>query len=379
MKPWMKWTAAAVVATMLAGGTLRTLSARKEKQAALEAQQLSAKTQVSIELAASDLVQAKTITMAQTLVISGSVAAVRTALVKARVAGELRGLTVREGDPVNAGQVLAEIDPTESDARVRQARQQAAAAKAQVDIAQRSFNNNQSLVAQGFISSTALDSSQANLAAAQASYAAAQSGADIATKGLADTVLRAPIAGQISQRLAQTGERVAVDARVLEIVDNSQLELEVSLNAADAMLVKVGQSAELQLEGMGQPVAAKLVRINPSAAPGSRTVRIYLALAPNSQLRHGLFAQGNLNLGAISTLAVPLSAVRTDKPQPYVQVLSKGQVQHVSVTIGQRGTLQNQAMVAVTGVPEGSTVIDGSVGAMRAGTLVKSAAVVETK
>jgi multidrug efflux pump subunit AcrA (membrane-fusion protein) len=126
-------------------------------------------------------------------------------------------------------------------------------------------------------------------------------------------------------------------------------------------------------------VAAKLVRINPSATPGSRTVRIYLALAPNSQLRHGLFAQGKLNLGAITTLALPLSAVRTDKPQPYVQVLSKGQVLHVSVTVGQRGTLQNQAMVAVTGLPEGSTVIDGSVGAVRAGTLVKSTPAVESK
>jgi RND family efflux transporter MFP subunit len=379
MKPWIKWTAAAVVVALLAAGTLRTLSARREKQSALEAQQLAAKTQVSIELAASDLVQAKTITLEQTLAISGSVAATRTALVKARVAGELRGLTAREGDQVNAGQVLANVDPTESDARVRQARQQAAAAKAQVDIAQRSFNNNQSLVAQGFISSTALESSQANLAAAQASYAAAQSGADIAAKALADTELRAPIAGQISQRLAQVGERVAVDARIVEIVDNSQLELEVSLNAADAMQVKVGQSAELQLDGLNQPVAAKLVRINPSAAPGSRTVRIYLALAPNSQLRHGLFAQGNLKLGVITTLALPLSAVRTDKPQPYVQVLSKGQVLHVSVTVGQRGTLQNQAMVAVTGLPEGSTVIDGSVGAMRAGTLVKSTPAVESK
>jgi RND family efflux transporter MFP subunit len=379
MKPWMKWTAAGVVTVLLAAGTLRTLSARKDKQAALESQQLAAKTQVSIELAAADLVQAKTVTLTQTLAISGSVTAVHTALVKARVAGELRGLTVREGDPVNAGQILAEIDPTESDARVRQARQQAVAAKGQLDIAQRSFNNNQSLVAQGFISNTALESAQANLATAQANYAAAQSGADIAAKALADTVLRAPIAGQISQRLAQTGERVAVDARIVEIVDNRQLELEISVNAADAMQVKVGQLANLQLDGLSQPVTAKLVRINPSATAGSRAVRIYLSLTPDSQLRHGLFAQGDLNLGSLTTLALPLSAVRTDKPQPYVQLLTQNQVQHLSVVTSQRGTLNGQPMVAVTGLPEGSTVIAGGVGAMRAGTSVKSAPAVESK
>ena len=127
-------------------------------------------------MAARDLVQAKTITLERILPISGSVAAVRTSLLKARVAGELRGLTVREGDYVNAGQMLADIDAIESDARVRQARQQAAAAKAQVEIAQRSFNNNQSLVAQGFISSTGLESSQASLAAAQTNDAASAIG-----------------------------------------------------------------------------------------------------------------------------------------------------------------------------------------------------------
>ena len=202
----------------------------------------------------------------QGIAISGSVKAVQTALLKARVAGELRGLAVREGDPVQAGQVLAHIDPTESEARLRQARQQAAAAKAQVDIAQRNFDNNRSLVAQGFISGTALEVSQANLAAAQATYAATQAGVDLGRKALEDSVLRAPIAGLVAQKLVQNGERVAVEARVLEIVDNRQLELEASLSAGDSLQVKPGQSAQLQLDGSTLPVTAKVLRINPSAS-----------------------------------------------------------------------------------------------------------------
>ncbi|MDD2882049.1 MAG: efflux RND transporter periplasmic adaptor subunit [Rhodoferax sp.] len=370
----MKWAAIGLVLTLLAAGTVRTLSARKARQSALEAQQAAQKIQVSIDLAVADLVQVKALELTQNVAISGPIRAVNTAWVKARVPGELRDLTVREGDSVRAGQVLARIDPTESDARVRQARQQAAAAKAQVDIAQRSFDNNRALVTQGFISSTALESSQANLASAQANYAAAQSGADLAAKALDDTVLRAPITGQISQRLAQTGERVAVEARVVEIVDNRQLELEASLNAADSLQVKVGQSAQLQLDGTAQALQAKVVRINPSAVVGSRAVLVYLALAPSTNLRHGLFAQGELNIGNVKALALPLSAVRTDKPQPYVQLISQKQVQHVNVTLGARGELAGVAMVAVTGVPEGSVVIDGAVGSLRAGTLVTTAA-----
>ena len=82
-------------------------------------------------------------------------------------------------------------------------------------------------------------------------------------------MLRAPIAGQISQRLAQPGERVAIDARIVEIVDNSQLELEASLNAAESLQVKVGQSAQLHhWTALAKPVSAKVVRINPSAVAG---------------------------------------------------------------------------------------------------------------
>lgn len=374
MKPWMKWALAGLVIALLAAGTTRTLMARRASQLALQAQQMAQKSEVSLTLASRDLVLVKPLELQQTVVISGPIKAVNTALVKARVPGELQNLTVREGDTARAGQVLARIDPAEFDARLRQARQQTAAAKAQVAIAQRNFDNNRALVAQGFISSTAMVSSQASLDAAQATFEAAQSGAEVATKALEDTVLRAPISGQISQRLAQPGERVAVDTRILEIVDNQQLELEASLNAADSLNVKVGQSAELTLAGSDRVLRAKVVRINPSASVGSRAVLIYLALAPDASLRHGLFAQGNLNVGLIKALALPLTAVRTDKPQPYVQVVDKNVVRHVNVIPGARGDLAGVTQVAVTGLAEGTVVIDSSVGSLRDGTLVKTTA-----
>jgi RND family efflux transporter MFP subunit len=309
--------------------------------------------------------------MSQGLDISGPIKAANSAFVKARVAGELRDLTVREGDFVKAGQVVAKVDATEYQARVRQAEQQAESAKAQVDIAKRSFDNNRSLVDQGFISKTALDSSIATLTSAEANYRAAQAGTDVAAKALEDTVLRAPIAGQISQRLSQPGERVAIDARILEIVDLSRLELEASLSAADSMSVKVGQSARLTIEGATKPVAAKVVRVNPSAVVGSRAVLAYLALDTNAGLRQGLFAQGSLVTGTTHALALPLNAVRTDKPQPYVQLVTQDKISHTIVTLGARGEVNGQTMVAVTGISDRAEVLSGTVGPVREGTLVK--------
>ncbi len=315
------------------------------------------------------------------LPVSGSLRAVDTAVIKARVAGEVRGLTLREGDAVTAGQTVARIEPLEYDARLRQAQEQASSARAQTEVAQRSFDNNQALVAQGFISRNALETSQSNLGAAQATHRAALAAAEVARKSLSDTVLRSPISGQVAQRFVQPGERVGVEARVLEIVDLRQLELEATLPAADAAAVTVGQIAQLRIEGSSllgdaamRTVMATVARVNPSVQPGSRNVLVYLRLAPDHGLRPGLVAQGQVAIGAVDALALPLSAVRTDKPQPYVQALVDGRVVHRTVQTGQRGQIDGQAWVALSGLDAGMTVVAGSVGLLREGTRVALAA-----
>lgn len=370
MKRWFKWALVALLVVLLAAGILRSLKARKVQKETMAAQ-TAVRAQTVVELGSSDVVQVNTVTLAQGLPISGALKAVSSAIVKARVPGELQGLRVREGDSVKAGQVIARIDATEFQARVRQARQQAQAAKAQVDIARRNFDNNRSLVEQGFISKTALDSSTSTLAAAEATYQAAQAGADVASKSMVDTVLLAPISGLISQRLAQPGERVAVDARIVEIVDLSHLELEASLSASESLDVRVGQSATLQIEGTAKPVNAKVVRINPSAVAGSRAVLVYLAVESAPGLRQGLFAQGTLGTQQVQALAVPLNAVRTDKPQPYVQLVVDNKIVHQTVEMGARGEVNGQAMVAVKGVAEKAKVVSGSVGTLRDSSTVK--------
>jgi len=376
-KPWIKWGVALLLLALIGAGVLRALSARK-----LQSQQLAAATAAKdlglAELAATDVFKAQVLEIAQGLQISGSLKAVNSALVKARVAGELQGLTVREGDFVKAGQLLARIDASEYQLRVRQSQSQAESAKAQVDAVQRQYDNNKALVAQGFISKTSLDTSLANLNAAQATYRAALAATDISSKLVADTAVRAPISGQVSQRLAQTGERVGVDTRIVEIIDISQLELEATLSATDSVNVRVGQTAELQIEGSSRRIAAKVARINPSALAGSRNVLAYLSLDNNADssaggglpLRQGLFASGTLGTERIALMAVPVSSLRTDKPAPYVQIIESNAVVHQTVAPGVRGKADGQNVVAVQGLAAGAVVIRGNIGALREGTQV---------
>ena len=343
------------------------------RQATRQAQSAPVKDPV-IELSAIDLAPAHVVELTSGLPISGALKAVNSAIVKARVPGELQGLTVREGDRVEAGQVIARVEATEYADRVRQAQQQADAAKAQVEIAQRQVDNNAALVRQGFISKTAADNSLASLNTAQANHRAAQAGIDVLRKSLADTVLRAPISGQVSQRLAQPGERVAPEARIVEIVDLSRLELEASISPADSVAVRVGQQALLRIEGVAQPVAATVARINPSAQAGSRSVLIYLTVAAQPGLRQGLFAQGQLATETQRALAVPLNAVRTDKPLPYVQVVEGDRIAHRTVQTGVRGEVDGELWVAVQGVADGARLLRGAAGVVRERTQVKLAA-----
>lgn len=376
MKRWIPWMAAAVVVVLLGGGAWRAMAARQAQQKAL-AEASAQKAQAPLQLAADEIIQVRRQNLTLGVPVSGSLRAVESAMVKARVGGELQGLTLREGDSVKAGQEVARIDPTEARARLRQAQQQADAAKAQVDINQRQYTNNRALVDQGFISPTALVTSQASLESAQSSYQAAVSAADVARKSLDDTVLKSPITGLVAQRLAQPGERVAVDARIVEVVDLSRLELEALLTPADSLAVRVGQKALLTVDGTATPVPATVARINPSAQAGSRTVPVYLRVDQaegDTPLRQGLFVQGTLDTGRAEVLTVPLDAVRTDKPAPYLQTVKDGRIVYAEVKTGARSVVNGQTWVAVQGVAEGTPVIDGRIGQLREGTAVTTAA-----
>ncbi len=369
MKRWAKLALTLIVLAVVAAGIGRVVSARRAPPAPSAS---APKAESALELAPADLVTVRMAELARTLEVSGSLYAVNSAFVKARVAAEVKSVAVREGDSVRAGQLLAQLDTTEFDWRLRQAEQQAQAARSQVDIAQRALQNNKALVAQGFISATALDNAASTEAGAQATLQAALAGVELARKARADATGSAPIAGQIAQRLVQPGERVPVDAKLLEIVDLSRLELQASIAPEDAGLLRVGATARLKVDGIEGDVLARVVRINPSAQAGSRSVIAYLELQPNPALRQGLFARGSIELERRRALVLPLSSLRSDQPQPYVLKLEGPRGAQRALRVGMRGHVgPDESVEVLQGLAEGEQVLAGSIGAVRDGTSVR--------
>lgn len=381
MKPWLKIAVPVLGVLVLLGLAGSWMKGRGSagSSASASAPAAASKAPVALALAEIDLARVQRLRFAQTLELSGSLKARESVVIKAKVAGELQRLDVREGDSVRAGQALGQIDPVEVDLRLRQAQENAAAAKSQLDIAQRSLDNNRALVAQGFISSTAMETASASAAGARATLQAAEAAVGLARKARADAQLVSPIAGQVAQRLAQPGERLPLDARVLEIVNLSQLELEAAVAPELSVGLKPGAAAQLQVEGLAEPVPATVARINPATQSGSRSVMVYLRLEGRPGLRQGMFARGRILLDEREALVAPASSLRLDKAKPYVLQIADGRVKAQTVELGASGEALIQGRsVAVqelrSGVADGALLLSLSAGQVPEGTAVSLAA-----
>ena len=115
----IKLTLLAVVVIALLFLGLRMVGGRAAEPAA-PAAAASAAAPAALELMPDDVVSARLQRLSRQVEVSGSIKAVQAAFIKARVPGELRQLSVREGDAVRAGQVLGQIDTTEYDWRLKQ-------------------------------------------------------------------------------------------------------------------------------------------------------------------------------------------------------------------------------------------------------------------
>jgi RND family efflux transporter MFP subunit len=362
--------AAVVVGGAVAFGVFKSRKAEAGKAPAAAA---SAPAIKPLELLEQDLVRVTPAAFERTLPVSGSLRAARTALLKSKLSGDVFDLTVREGEVVAKGQVIARIDDSEFRTRVTQAKNTYLANVAQVSIAERQFASNQALVNQEFISKTALDTSLNNLQAARANRDAAKAALDLVEKSLTDAMLRSPIAGTISQRFVQNGEKVSPDARIVEVVDLASLELEAAVPSNEIAAIKVGQVAQISADGASEAYAAKVARINPSTQGASRTIGVYLQLDKAQGLRNGMFMQGQIVTQSIAgALSIPLSAVRLDKPQPYVFVVQNNVIAAIDVGLGARSAKGGETTVEVLkGLTDGMRVVRGNIGGLALGTAIK--------
>lgn len=321
-----------------------------------------------LEFLPGDLYTVEARTLERTLPLTGTLAPLTEATLKAKVAGELVEVTAREGEAVRQGQVLARIDPTEVRARVAAREADVAAARAQRVWAEKNRATQKALLEKQFISQNAYDNVESNYRVAVAKLRAAEADLVVARKALGDSVLVAPFSGVVAERFAKPGERIALDARVISMVDLSHLELEAPVPASEIAKVHIDQKLEFRVDGFGKrPFVGRIERINPTTVAGSRSINVYAVIDnPEGALRAGMFAQGTARLERIADgLFIPASALRDEAGQPFVYALVDGRVVRRPVKTGAPdagGWVQ-----VLDGLTAGERIVRANLGALREG------------
>ena len=361
------WWIVPVVLVLLVVGVLK-------RPAAPSAGATQDKAAAVLEFLPADVVRVKQGDLRKTLPLSGALRAVNQASIKAKVSAEVREVLVREGESVKAGQILIRMDASEYQAKVDQARGALQAAQGQLDIATQTRNNNKALLEKNFISKNAFDNAQSQYQIAVSNVKSAKGVFDVAQKALNDTVIRAPITGQISTRAVQPGEKVSADNKLLEIVDLHQMEVEANVPAADIVSVEVGQEVQLKIEGVPDVILGKVARINPSIQAGSRSIPVYVQVEnPQGVLKMGMFAEAKLTLTKkTGVLSVPQSAVQTEGDKSIVYTIENDKLVPVVVKtgiVGEDG--DNNAVEIVSGLDKDATIVKVNLGSLQGGASVR--------
>ena len=340
---------AAVVVLALAGSLAGAVAIRIGKRDA--GKMVPGGAPVALQFTPADVAYVENRPLARWLPVSGTLQAVRQTTVKAKVAGDVAGLDVREGETVRAGQALAHIDSPDLKARLVDRQGAVESAKAQLGLAEKTRAMNLRLLSDKFISQNAFDGTESSYNVALGNVKSAEAQAQLAQNALADAQVVAPLSGVVSKRHVQTGEKVAIESPILTIVDLKDLEVQAMVPANDVPELSRGMPVELRVDGFGERrFEGRIDRINPSTEPGTRAIIVYVSLPnPDAALRNGMFATGRIALAASSPApTLPAIAVRSEAGQSYVWTIDNGKLVRRIVILGRRDEANARVEIKTT-------------------------------
>lgn len=328
---------------------------------------------VTLEFTPADIAVVELKSLTRSIPFSGSLAPVVQTAVKSKVPGEVTRVLVREGEAVKSGQLMAQIDTTDLQARLDAQSAALEEAKARLKIADKNRANNQQLLRQKFISQNAYDTADSTYEAAGAGVRSQEAQLRIARKALDDAAVRAPIEGVVASRTVHAGEKVGVDQALFTLVDLGRMEIEAPAPASEIPSVRAGQAASFRVDGFAERAfEGRVERINPTAQPGSRAITLYISVRnPDGALRGGMFAKGEIVLDRGQPAAViPATAVREESGQPYVFTIEGGKIARRPIKVGVTNELEGLVEV-VSGLERGMSVVAARVSGLKAGAPAK--------
>ena len=304
--------------------------------------------------------------------ISGSLMPARSATIRAEMSGAVLQTFAEAGQPVRAGQALAQIDAAVVRDQLLSARAAVTTAQSSHEIARRDLSRTETLEKAGAIAERDVERARNQVFAAQAQLSNARAQLASVQKMLDKASVQAPFSGTVSQRQVNAGDVVSPGGALFTVVDPASMQLEASLPAAQLAQVRVGMPIEFKVNGYpNRTFTGRITRVNPVADPATLQVKIVAAI-PNAgnTLVGGLFAEGRVATETKIAPVVTLVAVDEAGLRPSVVRLRNGKIEKVEVGLGIRDAAAETVEIT-SGLAPGDTVLLGAARGISPGTPVK--------
>ena len=313
---------------------------------------------------------------------TGTVRAQTSVIIAARIPGYVREVKVRTGDHVREGQPLVTLDTPDLDVNSKHAEaareeiradlpaadSAIAAARANVELAQVTFNRMQELFRKKSISNQEFDEATARLRAAQAAndmarakraqldFRLATAEQDVRSAGVTSgfAAVVAPFAGLVVARSVEPGSLATPGTPLMTLERDGAYRLEASVDESHWGAIRVGQPVSVTLDGAGQALAARLSEIVSAVDAASRAYTVKIDLPAAASLRSGMFGHAEFQLGTREVLTLPAAAVAARGQLQSVFVVDSGIARTRQITTGEKA---RDRVEVLSGLTQGEQVI----------------------
>ena len=292
-----------------------------------------------------------------------------------RVGGRLVERPVVAGDRVQAGHLLARLDPRDLAPALEAQRAQQEAAKTDLALAEAELRRADKLRAGNFVSDANVERQQAAVDAARARLDAVGAQVDQARNSLSFQLLKADRAGVVTAVEAEPGQVVGVGQTVVRVAQQGDVEVAINIPEQDLARAREATAWTVTLNGLpGEQWRAKLRELSPSADPASRTYPARLTLpGDTSRIALGMSAVASANGSTAAQIVVPLSALHSRDGVTRVWIVDRSSAT-VKARMIEGGAIRDDGLVVTAGLAGGEMIVTAGANLLREGQAVRLSA-----
>jgi HlyD family secretion protein len=306
--------------------------------------------------------------LARTVTMNGSIFAWQDVIIASEVGGyRVAEVNVDVGDHVKRGQVLVELSTALLAADVATKQAMVKQREAEVVNANAALERAQSLSAMNVLSQADLDRLNSEALVKRAGVDSAQADLDAAQLRLKFTNVTAPDDGVITSRTVTVGQIAQAGSEMLRLLRNNRIEWRGEVPESRVAELGVGQPV-IVTTADGAVVNGRIRVVAPTITAGNRTGVVYVDLPPNDQLRPGMFARGDVEIGRSPAFTVPLQSVVSSDGYSYVFVLMPDST--VERRRVETGAVRASEIEVVDGIKTGEMIVGKGAGFLKDGDLV---------